>query len=333
MKAALPSAVLAACLVSACGVPRAPVSYGDANAIIVVTPDELWQQVADTVERALQPRIFTVRAEKAFRVTQVSPAAPSWDQMRLFRQVVVIGLPESGWVRPVLEKAQGPLPQPPALVDAHDVWANQQVVTALLLPDHDYAAAVEKLLPELYGKIDARYRDYVARRMFMSGVDSDLADSLAAFAGFSLTLPKVYRHAHEDDAWVFTNSIATPKELYRTITVASRPGTPALSSEDVLEWRDSVAARHYPRPQVTVRPNASTRTVRTEAGPVMEVSGVWETPRGLMPAGGPFVDHVVPCPRQDRTYLIDAWLYAPTSDKYEYMLQLHAILGTFKCRP
>ena len=40
----------------------------------------------------------------------------------------------------------------------------------------------------------------------------------------------------------------------------------------------------------------------------------------------------VPCPEQDRHYLVDAWLYAPGKDKYEYVLQLETILGTFRCR-
>ena len=30
-------------------------------------------------------------------------------------------------------------------------------------------------------------------------------------------------------------------------------------------------------------------------------------------------------------YLIDAWLYAPGRDKYEYMIQLEEILGSFRC--
>ena len=35
------------------------------------------------------------------------------------------------------------------------------------------------------------------------------------------------------------------------------------------------------------------------------------------------------CP--GRTYFIDAYLYAPNEDKYEYMLQLQEILNSFDC--
>ena len=35
--------------------------------------------------------------------------------------------------------------------------------------------------------------------------------------------------------------------------------------------------------------------------------------------------------QQDRMYLLDAWLYAPGKEKYEYMIQLQTILGSFRC--
>jgi hypothetical protein len=39
----------------------------------------------------------------------------------------------------------------------------------------------------------------------------------------------------------------------------------------------------------------------------------------------------VPCPAQDKTYFIDAWLFAPGKKKYEYMIQLQTILNSFRC--
>jgi hypothetical protein len=33
----------------------------------------------------------------------------------------------------------------------------------------------------------------------------------------------------------------------------------------------------------------------------------------------------------ERTYLVDGWLYAPGSPKYEYMIQLGTILDSFEC--
>jgi hypothetical protein len=42
---------------------------------------------------------------------------------------------------------------------------------------------------------------------------------------------------------------------------------------------------------------------------------------------------MITCEQQNRTYLLDTWLYAPgpRRSKYEYMIQLQTILGTFEC--
>ena len=61
------------------------------------------------------------------------------------------------------------------------------------------------------------------------------------------------------------------------------------------------------------------------------VRGVWSAPPDRFPGAGPFITRVVPCPAQNRDYLLDAWLYAPGSEKFEYVLQLETILNSFEC--
>ncbi len=332
MRYLLAAAVSAAVLFASCDFRRAPKAYGNANSIIVIAPDRLWSEVSDSMEEALEPRIFTVRSEKTFKLTQVSPADPRWGQLRKFRQVLVLGRPEDGWMKPVVDHADGPVPAPPAVIEARDVWANDQVVTGILLPDHDLVQAVENVLPELHQRLDQRFRRYVSDRMFMSGVNDKLAQRLEKEAGFALTLPEIYKWQREGSDYVFTNSIAEPREIYRVITVTWRPGLERLGPPEIAAWRDSIAAEHYPRPQVTPAEQVRSDAVRTSAGhAALEVHGLWESPPGLVPAGGPFIDWIVQCPSQGRTYLLDAWLYAPSKDKYEYMIQLRSILASFRC--
>ena len=62
------------------------------------------------------------------------------------------------------------------------------------------------------------------------------------------------------------------------------------------------------------------------------MQATWRNPPGSgWPAGGPFITYGITCANQDRTYFVDAWLYAPGREKYEYMIQLETILGTFRC--
>ncbi len=66
-----------------------------------------------------------------------------------------------------------------------------------------------------------------------------------------------------------------------------------------------------------------------DGNPALEVTGVWKDETGGFPAAGPFIVWLVDCPT--RTYFIDAWLYAPDQPKYQFILQLQEILGSFRC--
>jgi hypothetical protein len=63
----------------------------------------------------------------------------------------------------------------------------------------------------------------------------------------------------------------------------------------------------------------------------VEVRGIWSSDEKGWPGAGLFRTRVVSCPDQDRTYLVDAWLYAPGVEKYEYVVQLETILDSFEC--
>lgn len=62
----------------------------------------------------------------------------------------------------------------------------------------------------------------------------------------------------------------------------------------------------------------------------IEVRGIWQD-EGTYPAGGPFIARAVHC--QDAVWFFDAWLYSPNprASKYEFLLQLEAILDSFRC--
>ena len=66
--------------------------------------------------------------------------------------------------------------------------------------------------------------------------------------------------------------------------------------------------------------------------PAYQIQATWvNPPEQNWPAAGPFILRSVICPEQNRMYLVDAWLYAPGKEKYEYMIQLQTILDSFRC--
>ncbi|MBA4158289.1 MAG: hypothetical protein H0X65_12535, partial [Gemmatimonadetes bacterium] len=103
-----------------------PQSLGDPNALIIGAAGPAWAEMQEEVETALEPRTFTVRDERIFRVTHVDPEGPTWGDLRRFQQVLLIGEPGDEWIAQALDRAGQPLPQLPAVVEARNVWARGQ---------------------------------------------------------------------------------------------------------------------------------------------------------------------------------------------------------------
>lgn len=308
-------------------------AMGDANSIIVVAEEQLWEQVADTVLTALEPRIFAVRPEPTFKLTHVEPTSGHWRDLRRFRQVLAIGRPADPWVQEILSRADTSV-TPPALVQATRVWARNQVATAVVVPEADPAGAVREQVPELAALLDRGYRLWAQRRMYTSGVDTAFADTLRREAGFSVQVPNVYTRRREGDrGYLFFNDQAAGTPLVRSLFVTWREGVDGEPRpEAALAWRDSVGEAVYDWPQESQRDPVQVRPVREPGAGGLEVRGVWfATEDPSFPQGGPFITRVIDCPDQNRRYLLDAWLYAPATDKYQYMIQLETLLGSFRC--
>jgi len=325
----LPIAALAL-LITGCGETSQP--WGELRSIIVGTSDAQWEAVSDMVESALETRIVTVRQEKTIVVTHQIPAGEEWGMLRRFKQLLLIGTAQDAWMTEALERADQESFNPPEVFQVHDIWARDQVVTVMLLASGG-GAEVEPLLDPLHDLLDGQYRDWVKNLMFMTGVNEALADSLWESAQFSLLLPQLYQRRTEDSVYMFRNDNPDPSELIRQITVTWRTHSPERVSEDeLLAWRQEVVDEHFGYPQVLDLDLAESR--RLQHGEVImdEIRAVTANPPvDAFPAGGPSITRSIPCPQQGRDYLVDAWLYAPGRDKYQYILQLETILDTFRC--
>lgn len=310
---------------------RAPAAWGNANSVIVLATDTLWAAVGDTVHAALEPRIFTVRDERTFEVTQVAPGAPAWSDLRRFKQIVLLGTAGDPWVSDVVGGADDLPATRPAVVEREGIWARGQRITVVLLPAQDAEAAVVQVLPELHDMLDRRFREYAQQRMYTSGPAEGFRDTLRATAGFALLLPRVYRRTVVDSIYVFRNDQAVGEQIDRTVIATWRSGTAdTLTAEAALDWRDALV-RPDMSDQVSRRDQVEVEPLEVPGGYGIEVRGVWSSPPGEWPAAGPFLDRVIVCPEQNRTYLLDAWLYVPGKGKYEYMIQMETILNSFEC--
>lgn len=320
----------AALSLGACG-DVSGVAYGDYNGIVAAMDPALWEQVGDDVYDALEPTIVTVRDEKTFTVTYQDPSLPEWRDLRKFRQLLLVGTGDEPWMKPALDELQNP-PTGPGRYTAEDVWARGQHVTLVLVSSATAADDLRAHLGAVNQALDAQFREWVVRRMFTSGVDSARADTLRTVWGFELHLPEVYRSERQGMIFRFRNDNPEPSELIRNISVAWKsPIPPDMQPEGILAWRAEVAAA-YAEPQEVDLSMVDAGPFVFREHPAYQIRAAWTSPPGgSWPAGGPFITRAVVCAQQDRMYLLDAWLYAPGKDKYEYMIQIEAILASFRC--
>lgn len=310
-----------------------PPAQGDANAVIIAAGTDLWAEVGEDFRDRMEPTIQTVREERPFRITQLDPANDQgWGQVRRFRQVVAVGAEEDPWVAEALEELDD-APAAPAIAEVEDVWARGQLVRVVLLPEGNAGEAALELADEVFAELHDDYLDYVRSRMYTSGRDTLLADSLAQNVGFALRLPEVYDYTVTDDVFRFRNDNPSPRELIREIAVTWVEPAPDEdpSREELEEWRSELAREHYVDPQDLDTTVVSYEPIEVNGAEGVEFRSAWVSPPDAWPAGGPFITRALRCPDQDRVYLMDAWVYAPDRDKYEYVLQIETILESFQC--
>lgn len=325
-------AVLFAAGLAACG--EKGMTYGDANSVIAVTDAERWSEIQDEVAGAIEQTIQTVRDEKTFTVTYQEPYGDFWNDLRRFRQMLLIGTLDDPWMVEALEETPSEIDiQGPGVYQVRDVWSRDQTATLVVLPDDGSLDRLPAMLEEVQATLDQQFRNYARNRMYFSGVAEALADTLAAEAGFRLIVPEVYRWQRRDSVLVFRNDQPDPSELIRQVTVSWMSPSPGeLSADEIIAWRQRVADAHYTEPQELVTEGMMVADTTFDGRDGMLLQTQWRNPpdRGW-PAGGPVMVRTVTCDEQDRTYLLDAWLYAPGREKYEYMIQLETILDTFDC--
>ena len=325
-----PFAILVAIL-SAAACENLPLSLGDENSIIVTADPELWAEVESSLVPALERTVFTVRDEKTFTVTSGQLGTDKWPLLRQLKRQLVIGMPADPWMKPALDKVKGPV-SPPQIAQVQNVWARGQVATLVVLEEGNEAAGVAELLPSLAELYDSQFRSRAVARMFVTDPDTVLARELAEEHGFTLLVPAVYRYEVVDSVHIFRNDNPDPSELIRQFAVTwQSPLQQEFQTEDLLAWRARIVDAYYSFPQVVSQNRVIEGRATLNGNPTYTYQAIWENPPDEYPAAGPFIARAVECPEQGRRYLIDAWLYAPGRDKYEYMIQLETIMDSFGC--
>jgi hypothetical protein len=305
---------------------KAPQSFGDRHAVIVRAEPGLWAEVESDVLEALEQTVFTTRSERKFKVTFIGTDDPDWASLRLWQQILLIGSTDD----PIVAETVNSDVVAPALVQTTELWARAQTVTVLYLPQDSQAEAVRELLPGLYDTLAEQYEEWVIERMFVTGVNDSLSSALAEL-GFTLQVPNVYMVSRDESVIRLGNPYRQgDTDLLRSLLITWEDGARDLTPDELRSWRATIGESRYTTPQEIQEDGFRYAEIEVDGRPGLEIRGVWKD-RDEIPAAGPFITRAIPCRNQARTYYIDAWLFAPSVDKYPYVRQLEILLDSFRC--
>lgn len=301
--------------------------------VLVIAPDTLWTRIEDATAEALRPDLPGLPREATYRIGQRSSESVSESDLGSYRQIIMFGAPADGRIAEALATAEA-IPDPSTGVQQRsDVWARGQRVILVLLPSDGQVEAALHLLPAMATLVDETYRTITGQRVYARGIDADLTRQLAA-DGIGLQIPPPYRRVQADDAARrFMTFGSDQNRLIRSLLVTWVSMDDAgPTTEPALGWREEVADRYYDASQTVLTESVKARPIGPDARS-LEVGGVWQGMIDGRMHAGPFISRVIDCTDQNRRYFLDAWVLAPGTPKYTYIIQMEAVLDSFGCSP
>jgi len=306
-------------------------TVGDPNQVVAVAAPELWGAMEHELRAAVERRVSGVRDEKVFTVVPQEPYGEAWEERSRAPLLVVVGELHDAWIQEAVENVEPP-PRDPGLYRATNVWAEGQVVNALVVPGTESEEDLEEYLAALYAQLHADFRALVRARMYASGADTELADTLWEREGFGILVPNSYSWSKTDSTFLFRPDSEEEEGVERLIAVTwMNPAPPSLEMDEVLAWRARTAREHYGEPQ-QVGARVTAERLSFAGYVALEIRGPW-TRRGSdgERQEGSLLTRVAVCEGQNRAYLLDSWVYAPGAETWEFVVQLETILDTFRC--
>jgi len=311
-----------------------PRAFGREKEILVICDNEIWQKAERDLRKRIEVPIHAVRWEPIFEIAQVEADDvqhyKEWDKIILIESLENRKLLPQVVDNSTLKKigqGQG------LFFSQKDIWARGQRVVGLAAQTND------QLLPLIKVHGDRIFKDFLRLleereklRMYQSGKDLVLADSLMDCCGFSIVLPQVYERIRQDslaaDELLFVHQDPV-RSIF--VTWAENPLPLDLSQKALAEMRDSILKKSYPG-MITHVERVDTSTVISNNLERLRVYGTWENPEEI--SGGVYISQIIESPLQNRRYYIDCLLFSPDPrlNKYRFILQLDTIMNSFKLK-
>lgn len=335
--------ILMLVLAASCGDVKIAATGHD-DEILVFADDSTWAELKQTVLNTFQDTVRTPQPEAWHTVKRIPFADFSRYETQMNR-IILAPLNGTGDVSDQMRKSLEPSVQRLVLdgkefvFNKYDSNAREQLLMFLCAAD----------LPSLKSAIEAKSTDllYYFKNMSLKRELSDLAAersyqkreierSLLDRYGWTMTIPHDYFVAIDSaDGNFFWIRRATPSDLERWIFVyrLDAPDPSVLTDRFARELRDSLT-KNYLRTvaddaYVEIAPyNLEVQNVSFLGRFTYEMRGNWRF--SDKSGGGPFVNYTFYDEPGRKIFLLDASIFAPRVEKKKLILQVDAILHTFR---
>lgn len=295
-----------------------PPSTGGINSLMVVMESDLWQgEVGDKVRAIFADRVLAVpQSEAIFTLTQIPP------------KVFSGGVSHS---RSVLYVQQD------SLSIGHvksNVYAVPQKVAVVK------GRNIEELLSNLdkvgQNAITAFKNNEIsqAQRRFKKSLndETDLNDEF----GIYLDVPSVYHVGkHEENfVWIDRQILKGNMNIIAYAMPWDSFSNDSTFVQDIVKMRDSIGKKYVPGPyentfMITERAfSPYVFPAEVNGLKAAEVRGIWEI--NGYPMAGPFLSYIINDKANNRKLVLEGFIFAPSANKRDDMLELEAILKTIK---
>jgi len=222
----------------------------------------------------------------------------------------------------------------PRILVQRDIWAKPQIVINIIGPNDsttvDYLKENGDKLMNLLNQAEISRTVSNYKKNREKGVD----ESMRMKHQVSISVPMGYQVAVDSSDFVWISHELSDLTQSVLIYHYEYTDTNTFTSEYLMKKRDEFTRKYVPGPS-----DGSYMTIEP-AYPVLfsefnrdnqyyaELRGLWRLENGFM--GGPFINISTLDESRNRVVSIDAFVYAPSLDKRNYVRELEAILQTFR---
>lgn len=300
-----------------------PNSVGKTSELLVVMNEGLWDaQPGDTVKGFFQQKVPRLpQIEPMFTTPNVNLNALNKRMFKNHRNIFIVDIDKSRFNKPYIETKE-------------DLWAFPQRVIRINSP---HLKGFYRLFNEHKKAFLRLFHENEIRRLqrtFRQAADVKIRNKLMKEYGLSIVLPDGFFIAKQlkNFAWIRKETRKYGQGLL--LRVEEYTDTSQFSTQAILSRRNSITENFIPGPtegsyMITsdVIPPKVERTTFKDRFSV-KIRGLWELENGFM--GGPYMSYTFVNKKRNKLYTLDSYVYAPGQDKRDKLLQMEAIMNTFK---